>query len=316
MEEQQQYEEKNLDQDAIYKYIKSLFYEDGVDIIENWVSEPLKDLIRVLSTADGRKMFLKSEISSKIVYRYFSENDFKSDNKETKQRLMKRRVKLFQIFKATMLYFATRDPDYIARNNIKFIDNPEELFKEHEWLANSKMSEMPYQDRRLVLNPMSDSQEISYLITFVNNLRVAMSFIPAKDNKQLLLDILARLENSKEKYTTGGAPRPPTARRMKLIEIEGNEGPIIRPNRKKTLDDEKKRLNTAEKKRKLNVFTNEQDVVGKQEMIEGNPIYLPEQTKALIFHNGTGGTMAGPLHYQLEPFNTGKNGSIYVLTIT
>ena len=69
-------------------------------------------------------------------------------------------------------------------------------------------------------------QEQTFLLNFRNTMRVALEIIPAKANKQLLIDIAGRLEGSiGAGYITGGGETPCTHRRVLIYRKEGGVQP-------------------------------------------------------------------------------------------
>ena len=65
-------------------------------------------------------------------------------------------------------------------------------------------------------------EELKYLLTFRNVLKVALIIIPATSHKQLLLKIAGRLEGSSTEYITGGGQKATVTRRVCIYEKEGN----------------------------------------------------------------------------------------------
>lgn len=67
-----------------------------------------------------------------------------------------------------------------------------------------------------------DAQEISYLLIFRNLLAIALTFVPAKGNKILLIKMIERLEGSNNEYVTGSGQKPAVTRRVIIYETEGS----------------------------------------------------------------------------------------------
>mmetsp|Transcript_23842 Transcript_23842/g.32662 ORF Transcript_23842/g.32662 Transcript_23842/m.32662 type:complete len:320 (+) Transcript_23842:57-1016(+) len=83
-----------------------------------------------------------------------------------------------------------------------------------------------------ITNKIYSSEELQLFLEYVNSLRMALSIIPAKNNKRLLMDIASRLEGlSPMTYITGSGQTPATKRRVEVYEQEGNVQPI--PKNKK-----------------------------------------------------------------------------------
>eukprot|EP00597_Dinobryon_sp_UTEXLB2267_P017847 CAMPEP_0201112130 /NCGR_PEP_ID=MMETSP0812-20130820/77052_1 /ASSEMBLY_ACC=CAM_ASM_000668 /TAXON_ID=98059 /ORGANISM="Dinobryon sp., Strain UTEXLB2267" /LENGTH=369 /DNA_ID=CAMNT_0047375389 /DNA_START=489 /DNA_END=1598 /DNA_ORIENTATION=- len=85
-----------------------------------------------------------------------------------------------------------------------------------------------------ITNKIYSSEELQLFLEYVNSLRMALSIIPAKNNKRLLMDIASRLEGlSPMTYITGSGQTPATRRRVEVYEQEGGELPIPKIKRQK-----------------------------------------------------------------------------------
>lgn len=82
---------------------------------------------------------------------------------------------------------------------------------------------------------VESQKELEALCLFRNNMKIALTIIPPKQNKRLLLDICTLLEGQGKCYITGGAQVPATARRVKIYEQESNLKPQSRAPRKPVL---------------------------------------------------------------------------------
>ena len=73
-----------------------------------------------------------------------------------------------------------------------------------------------------------DLFEQQKLLTFRNMMKIALSIIPAKGNKRLLMCICSLLEGSSKLYASGGARSYSTSRRVLIFEKESNTLPLRR----------------------------------------------------------------------------------------
>lgn len=79
---------------------------------------------------------------------------------------------------------------------------------------------------------MIEPTEQETLMKFRNMMKLAQSFIPAKNHKEHLMDLVTRLvEGRDQKYVTGSGEKPATRRRVLIYEREGEIRPIPRPPR-------------------------------------------------------------------------------------
>ena len=79
---------------------------------------------------------------------------------------------------------------------------------------------------------MIEPAEQETLMKFRNMMKLAQSFIPAKNHKEHLMDLVTRLvEGRDQKYVTGSGEKPATRRRVLIYEREGEIRPIPRPPR-------------------------------------------------------------------------------------
>lgn len=89
-----------------------------------------------------------------------------------------------------------------------------------------------------------EEQELRYLLTFRNMMRLAIEIIPPRLHKKLLLKVAAHLEGSGREYITGGGQKMGVTRRVMIYEREGNIQPEKRPKR----DDEQDRVSGRKRK--------------------------------------------------------------------
>ena len=79
---------------------------------------------------------------------------------------------------------------------------------------------------------MIDIAEQEKLLKFRNMMKLAQIFIPAKNHKEHLMDLVTRLvEGKDQKYVTGSGEKPATRRRVLIYEREGGIRPVPRPPR-------------------------------------------------------------------------------------
>lgn len=79
---------------------------------------------------------------------------------------------------------------------------------------------------------MIDATEQEKLLKFRNMMKLAQIFIPAKNHKEHLMDLVTRLvEGKDQKYVTGSGEKPATRRRVLIYEREGGIRPVPRPPR-------------------------------------------------------------------------------------
>lgn len=79
---------------------------------------------------------------------------------------------------------------------------------------------------------MIEPTEQETLLKFRNMMKLAQLFIPAKNHKEHLMDLVTRLvEGRDQKYVTGSGEKPATRRRVLIYEREGEIRPVPRPPR-------------------------------------------------------------------------------------
>lgn len=79
---------------------------------------------------------------------------------------------------------------------------------------------------------MIEAAEQEKLLKFRNMMKLAQLFIPAKNHKEHLMDLVTRLvEGREQKYVTGSGEKPATRRRVLIYEREGEIRPVPRPPR-------------------------------------------------------------------------------------
>lgn len=79
---------------------------------------------------------------------------------------------------------------------------------------------------------MIEPGEQEILLKFRNMMKLAQLFIPAKNHKEHLMDLVTRLvEGRDQKYVTGSGEKPATRRRVLIYEREGEIRPVPRPPR-------------------------------------------------------------------------------------
>jgi hypothetical protein len=216
---------KHRDGGEVYNTLKNIFtdfYKGGVNYFEELVDVPLRKMIfEEFVTAEGRALLLSHKIADKIVQRYYDLKDYKDHSDPVRNKNLKWRLEMLQlIFKCGLVLLAASDPKYLEDHDVDLLDDVETLVVAYPFLLDD-------------LNIQNDRKELTYTLSFLNYIRIAMPIIPAASNKHLLLKIVERLEGSNNHYVTGGGMKPATRRRMRLIEEEGNAPAVRRVNRKK-----------------------------------------------------------------------------------
>ena len=110
------------------------------------------------------------------------------------------------VFKAALVYFRS-----LEQSEVEAVEDP----------ATDLMTAYnKYTVFRLLLSSDERELELSFLVTFRAMMKSALTFIPARRNKLLLIAICALLEGSGRSYITGGTQSPATSRRMIIFEQE------------------------------------------------------------------------------------------------
>ena len=94
-----------------------------------------------------------------------------------------------------------------------------------------------------------DDEEREKLLIFRNMMKVALNFIPPRNNKRLLLSICRTLEGTAKFYSNGGAPSRSTGRRKLIFEQESQLEPAVRRSTKRKMhspDSDNKKLVTCQ----------------------------------------------------------------------
>ena len=109
------------------------------------------------------------------------------------------------------------------------------LFSNREEADDSKIRTIPAFLQRYPEfkdDAMIDTAEQDKLLKFRNMMKLAQIFIPAKNHKEHLMDLVTRLvEGNDQKYVTGSGEKPATRRRVLIYEREGGIRPVPRPPR-------------------------------------------------------------------------------------
>lgn len=78
-----------------------------------------------------------------------------------------------------------------------------------------------------------DDREKELLLRFRNMMALALTIIPAANNKEKLMDIVGRLEGAGRRYITGGGATQSTKRRAEIFQEESDLKPVQRGSRQR-----------------------------------------------------------------------------------
>lgn len=173
--------------DEIFEKVKLAFVD--FPLFDQIVGKQLKQLISDTNTID-----IDAKSLRKLTEKYFDIDSFKTEQ----QKLILQQIHL--ILRTAYVVV------------LSYQDNVKPLL----WNDINKLLENYPQFQG------QDEDELKYLLTFRNYLRVSLLIIPARLNKQLLLKIAAKLEGSRNEYITGGGQKPCVTRRVEIYEQEGN----------------------------------------------------------------------------------------------
>mmetsp|Transcript_1731 Transcript_1731/g.1813 ORF Transcript_1731/g.1813 Transcript_1731/m.1813 type:complete len:465 (-) Transcript_1731:345-1739(-) len=182
--------------DEIFEKVKLAFVD--FPLFDQIVGKQLKQLISDTNTID-----IDAKSLRKLTEKYFDIDSFKTEQ----QKLILQQIHL--ILRTAYVVV------------LSYQDNVKPLL----WNDINKLLENYPQFQG------QDEDELKYLLTFRNYLRVSLLIIPARLNKQLLLKIAAKLEGSRNEYITGGGQKPCVTRRVEIYEQEGNIQPEKRQDR-------------------------------------------------------------------------------------
>ena len=107
------------------------------------------------------------------------------------------------VLKAAVIYYLSR----LQENVFELYNTYDELLREYPFLTKEQ-------------NIAADPSELEFLLTFRNMMAIALTVIPGKCNKNLLLAACAVLEGSGRKYATGGTQSRATSIRVWIYEQE------------------------------------------------------------------------------------------------
>ena len=107
------------------------------------------------------------------------------------------------VLKAAAIYFLSR----LQENVFELYNTHDELLRDYPFLTKEA-------------NIVADPAELEFLLTFRNMMAIALTVIPGKCNKNLLLAACAMLEGSGRKYATGGTQSRATSIRVWIYEQE------------------------------------------------------------------------------------------------
>ena len=173
--------------EKVYEHISNICSEDVVTLI----GARLHEIVSTFSPSTVDKNFV-----AKLLKGNFKTELFVS--KEDQTVLFAVEV----VLKAAAIYFLSLLPE----NMFEIFNTTDELLKEYPMLCKEPIS--------------SDPAEMEYLLTYRNMMAVALTVIPAKCNKKLLLTVCAMLEGSGRHYATGGTQSRATSIRVWIYEQE------------------------------------------------------------------------------------------------
>ena len=179
--------------EEIYERVRNAFVD--FTLFDQLVSKQLKKAI-----ADSNTIDIDVKTTRKLIDKYFDAESFKTEQ----QKLLLTQIQL--ILRTT----------YVV------------ILSYHENVQAQLWRDIPTLLDHYPQFQGQEEEELKYLLTFRNMVKVALMIIPARLNKQLLLKIAARLEGSRTEYITGGGQKPCVTRRVEIYEQEGN----IRPERR------------------------------------------------------------------------------------
>lgn len=182
--------------EEIFEKVRTAFSDFA--LFEQIVGKQLKQLI-----SDANNIEIDAKSLRKLTEKYFDVDSFKTEQ----QKLILQQIHL------------------VLRTAYVVILSYHENVKPLLWNDVNKLLENYPQFQG------QDEDELKYLLTFRNYLRVSLLIIPARLNKQLLLKIAAKLEGSRNEYITGGGQKPCVTRRVEIYEQEGNIQPEKRQDR-------------------------------------------------------------------------------------
>ena len=178
---------------------------DSLLFIENLCPHDVKDII-------GEKM---KEIVQSICLDPFLDLSSTSFLASIFDRQMLRSVegivllfKLEVILKAAIVHYRSKLPEYVFDQ----LNTVDDLLIDYPSFAADNI----------------DFEEKQKLVIFRNMMKVALNFIPPRNNKRLLLSICATLEGTAKFYSNGGAPSRSTCRRKLIFEQESQLQPNVR----------------------------------------------------------------------------------------
>lgn len=174
---------------------------------------------------DSDNIELNSKTIQKVAERYFDVKSFKCAEKKLEW------VQIQLIFKTCYVLILSHQ----ARSRSLLWDSTDTLIEKYPQFEGI------------------DSEELQLLLNFRNMVKVTLTLIPAKLNKDRILKIASHLEGSQNNYVTGGGQKPAVERRVKIYEQEGNITAAKRPDRKPSATTEysesgKRKASTTSKK--------------------------------------------------------------------
>ena len=195
-----------------YLFIENLCPQDVKEII----GEKMREIIQLICLNPFLDLSGTAFLSS-----FFDIQDFLSTEE------IKLLFKIEVILKAAIIHYRSKLPEHVFDQ----INTVDELLIDYPSFAADNI----------------DLEEHQNLLVFRNMMKVALNFIPPRNNKRLLLSICATLEGTAKFYSTGGAPSHSMSRRKLIFVQESHLKPVVRPpTERKTTDlDNKKPITCA-----------------------------------------------------------------------
>lgn len=192
----------SADKEEIFKKVKSSFSDYA--LFDRLVATKLREAIR-----DTEYIEINAKTTEKVAERYFDVKSFKTPE----QKLALTQIEL--IFKTSYILILSHKEE-----------NKALLWMDTKTLLNS------YPDFA-----SADTHEMHLLLRYRNACRIALTVIPARRNKALIMKIAERLEGSQKDYITGGGQSMEVKRRVQIYEKEGNIQAEKRPPRERRCKD-------------------------------------------------------------------------------
>jgi hypothetical protein len=192
----------SADKEEIFRKVKSSFSDYA--LFDRLVATKLREAIRDTDTIE-----INTKTTEKVAERYFDAKSFKTPE----QRLALTQIEL--IFKTSYILILSHKDE----NRALLWHDMKTLFNTYPEFVNA------------------DPHEQQLLLRYRNACRIALTVIPARRNKALIMKIAERLEGSQKDYITGGGQSTEVKRRVQIYEKEGNIQAEKRPPRERKCKD-------------------------------------------------------------------------------